>query len=104
MEGFLNWRIAPWLRRIITRVIAIVPALAVIIFFQDYGLGKLLILSQVILSIQLPFIVIPLVRFSGNKNLMGPFANGRMLASIAYAIAAILVVLNGWLIYSSVFL
>ncbi len=104
MEGFLNWRIKPWLRRIITRLIAIVPALAVIIFFQDYGLGKLLILSQVILSIQLPFIVIPLVRFSGNRELMGPFKNGRILASVSYVIATVLVILNGWLIYSSVFL
>ncbi len=104
MEGFLNWRIRPWLRRIITRLIAIVPALAVIIFFQDYGLGKLLVLSQVILSIQLPFIVIPLVRFSSNRNLMGSFVNGRVLASISYVIATILVVLNGWLIYSAVLL
>ncbi len=104
MEGFLKWRIKPWLRRIITRLIAIVPALAVIIFFQDYGLGKLLILSQVILSIQLPFIVIPLVRFSGNASLMGVFRNGKILASVSYVIATVLVVLNGWLIYSSVFL
>jgi manganese transport protein len=104
MEGFLNWRIAPWLRRIITRLIAIVPALAVILFFQDYGLGKLLVLSQVILSLQLPFIVIPLVRFSGDWGLMGPFTNGRMLASVSCGIAAILVVLNGWLIYSAIVL
>lgn len=104
MEGFLNWRIKPWLRRIITRLIAIVPALAVIIFFQDYGLGKLLILSQVILSIQLPFIVIPLVRFSGNADLMGPFKNGRVLAGVSYVIATVLVILNGWLIYSAVLL
>lgn len=104
MEGFLNWRIAPWLRRIITRLIAIVPALAVIIFFEDYGLGKLLVLSQVILSIQLPFIVIPLVKFSGDRNLMGSFVNGRVLASVSYAIATVLVVLNGWLIYSAVLL
>lgn len=104
MEGFLKWRIKPWLRRIITRLIAIVPALAVIIFFQDYGLGKLLILSQVILSIQLPFIVIPLVRFSGSESVMGSFKNGIVLSSVSYVIATVLVVLNGWLIYSSVFL
>jgi manganese transport protein len=104
MEGFLNWRIKPWLRRIITRLIAIVPALAVIIFFQDYGLGKLLVLSQVILSIQLPFIVIPLVRFSSNGALMGPFKNGRVLMGVSYVIATVLVVLNGWLIYSAVLL
>ncbi len=104
MEGFLSWRIKPWMRRMITRLIAIVPALAVILFFQDYGLGKLLILSQVVLSIQLPFVVIPLVWFTGKKDLMGPFVNGRVIASVSYAIAVILVVLNGWLIYSSVFL
>lgn len=104
MEGFLNWRIKPWLRRIITRLIAIVPALAVIIFFQDYGLGKLLVLSQVILSIQLPFIVIPLVRFSSNGALMGAFKNGRILMSVSYVIATVLVILNGWLIYSAILL
>ncbi len=104
MEGFLNWRIKPWLRRIITRLLAIVPALAVILFFQDYGLGKLLVLSQVVLSLQLPLIVIPLVRFSGDRTRMGPFVNGRILSSVSYVIAAVLVSLNGWLIYSAVLL
>ncbi len=104
MEGFLDLRIKPWLRRIITRTLAIIPALAVIIFFKGYGLGKLLVLSQVVLSIQLPFVVIPLVRFTGSKKIMGPFVNGALLSGISYVIASVLVVLNGWLIYSSVFL
>jgi manganese transport protein len=103
MEGFLNLRIKPWLRRIITRLIAILPALAVILFFQGFGVGKLLILSQVVLSVQLPFAVIPLVMFTSNKKKMGEFTNHIVLTAIASVIALFLVVLNVWLIYSSIF-
>ncbi|MCR4281121.1 MAG: Nramp family divalent metal transporter, partial [Candidatus Kaiserbacteria bacterium] len=100
MEGFLNLKMRPWLRRMTTRLLAIVPALAVILFFQDFGVGKLLILSQVVLSIQLPFAVIPLVMFTSDKKKMGDFANKMWLKITAYVIALCIVVLNMWLIYN----
>ncbi|MGA2034375.1 MAG: Nramp family divalent metal transporter, partial [Thermoguttaceae bacterium] len=75
MEGFLRFRIRPWLRRLITRAMAIVPAVAVIVSVGDEGAYKLLILSQVVLSLQLSFAVVPLIRFTGSKQKMGPFAN-----------------------------
>ncbi|MDP3965186.1 MAG: Nramp family divalent metal transporter [bacterium] len=103
MEGFLNLRMVAWLRRIITRLLAIIPALAVILFFQDFGVGKLLILSQVVLSIQLPFAVVPLVMFTSDKKEMGDFTNRLWLKITAYVIALCIVVLNMWLIYNLFF-
>ncbi|HXK38597.1 MAG TPA: Nramp family divalent metal transporter [Candidatus Paceibacterota bacterium] len=103
MEGFLNLRMVAWLRRIITRLLAIIPALAVILFFQDFGVGKLLILSQVVLSIQLPFAVVPLVMFTSDKKEMGGFVNRLWLKVTAYVIALCIVVLNMWLIYNLFF-
>ncbi|OHA26659.1 MAG: divalent metal cation transporter [Candidatus Taylorbacteria bacterium RIFCSPHIGHO2_02_FULL_46_13] len=103
MEGFLNLKMRAWLRRIITRLLAIIPALAVILFFQDFGVGKLLILSQVVLSIQLPFAVVPLVMFTSNKKEMGSFVNRLWLKVTAYVIALCIVVLNMWLIYNLFF-
>src|SRR3989344_4219865 len=103
MEGFLNLRMVAWLRRIITRLLAIIPALAVILFFQDFGVGKLLILSQVVLSIQLPFAVVPLVMFTSDKERMGSFVNRLWLKVTAYVIALCIVVLNMWLIYNLFF-
>jgi manganese transport protein len=99
MEGFLNIRLQPWLRRLITRAIAIVPAAAVTILYGASGTGKLLILSQVILSLQLPFAVVPLVRFTSEKRKMGVFVAPRWLTAIAAITAAIIIVLNLKLIY-----
>ncbi len=103
MEGFLNIKVRPWLRRMITRCLAIIPAVIIVIFFGDFGVGKLLVLSQVILSIQLPFAVIPLVLFTSNKEKMGIFANNMLVKVIAGACAIFIVALNVWLIYSIIF-
>ena len=94
MEGFLNIRLAPWLRRLITRLIAIVPAVCVIGFFGEGKTTDLLIWSQVILSMQLSFAVIPLLIFTGSKSKMGRFVNPLWIKVLAYVSAAIIVVLN----------
>ncbi len=94
MEGFLDIRLAPWLRRLITRLMAIVPAAAVTLLYGDEGTAKLLIFSQVILSLQLPFAVIPLVMFTASRKKLGPLAAPRWLTLSAALIAAIIVSLN----------
>lgn len=98
MEGFLDIRLPPWLRRLITRLIAIVPAVIVTALYGERGVGSLLILSQVILSLQLSFAVIPLVQFTGERPKMGSFANGPMLRVAAWTVAVVIVALNGWLL------
>jgi manganese transport protein len=98
MEGFLDIRLPPWMRRLLTRMVAIVPAVVVIAVWGDGATGELLLLTQVVLSLQLPFAVIPLVQFTGSRHLMGPFANGIVLRVIAVTIACALVVLNGKLV------
>jgi len=98
MEGFLNIRLRPWLRRLITRLVAIVPAAFTAIFFGESGTAKLLILSQVILSVQLSFAVFPLVRFTSERAKMGEFTNVPWLKVLAYATAALIALLNAWLI------
>ncbi len=98
MEGFLNIRIRPWLRRLITRAIAIVPAALTAIFFGEHGTAQLLILSQVILSLQLSFAVFPLVRFTSERAKMGEFTNPRWLKILAYSVAFIIAALNAWLL------
>jgi len=98
MEGFLNIRLRPWLRRLITRGIAIVPAAVVAIVYGESGTARLLVLSQVILSMQLSFAVFPLVRFTSDPIKMGPFVNSRWLKALAYLVAAIIAALNGWLL------
>ena len=98
MEGFLNLRIRPWLRRLITRAIAIVPAVIVAILYGDSGTAKLLILSQVILSLQLSFAVFPLVRFTSDRVKMGEFVNPRWLKVSAYCVAFVIATLNAWLL------
>ena len=102
MEGFINLRLRPWLRRLITRLVAIVPALIVVIIDGERGTDSLLILSQVILSMQLPFAVIPLVMFTSDRRLMGPFVSPRWLSSLAWATAVVIVALNAWLLYQTV--
>jgi manganese transport protein len=98
MEGFLDIRLPAWLRRLITRLIAIVPAVIVTALYGERGAAGLLILSQVILSLQLSFAVVPLVRFTGERRKMGEFANGRLLSAGAWSVAAVIVGLNGWLL------
>ena len=102
MEGFINLRIRPWLRRLITRGIAIVPAIAVVALYGERGTGPLLILSQVILSLQLPFAVFPLVRFVSSREKMGTFAIGTGTRVLAWSVAGIIAVLNGWLLWQIV--
>jgi manganese transport protein len=98
MEGFLNIRIRPWLRRLITRAIAIVPAAIVAILYGESGTARLLILSQVILSLQLSFAVFPLVMFTSDRAKMGEFVNPRWLKALAYTIAVVIASLNSWLL------
>jgi manganese transport protein len=97
MEGFLNLRLAPWLRRLTTRLIAIIPALISIIFFGERSTGSLLVLSQVVLSLQLSFAVFPLVMFTSDPCLMGRFVNPPWLKIIAWSVAIIIAGLNLWL-------
>src|SRR5438132_1252419 len=98
MEGFLNIRLRPWLRRLITRAIAIIPAAIVAILYGESGTAKLLVLSQVILSMQLSFAVFPLVRFTSDKLKMGQFVNPLWLKLLAYTVAVIIGGLNIWLL------
>jgi manganese transport protein len=102
MEGFLNIRIRPWLRRMITRLIAIVPAVIVAILGGESGTARLLILSQVVLSLQLSFAVFPLVMFTSDKLKMGEFVNPLWLKVLAYLVATVIAVLNVWLLFSTV--
>ena len=97
MEGFLDIRLAPWARRLITRVAAIVPAVIVAMLYGEGGTAKLLILSQVVLSLQLPFAVVPLVMFTSDKAKMGNFANAGWLKLAAWFITFVIVGLNGFL-------
>jgi manganese transport protein len=99
MEGFLNLRLRPWLRRLITRLIAIVPAVIVTLLYGTSGTAKLLIFSQVILSVQLSFAVVPLVVFTGDKKRMGEFASPPWLKATAWITAALIAVLNAVLLY-----
>ncbi|WP_445488482.1 Nramp family divalent metal transporter [Rhodopseudomonas sp. RCAM05734] len=94
MEGFINLRVAPWLRRMITRMIAIVPAVIVTLWYGEKASGQLLILSQVVLSLQLPFAVVPLVLFTASKSKMGPFVAPRWITALAALTAAIIIALN----------
>ena len=98
MEGFLNIRLRPWLRRLITRVIAIVPAIVVTAFWGERGTANLLIFSQVILSMQLSFAVFPLVMFTSDKLKMGEFANAPWLKYLSWFTALLIAVLNAWLL------
>jgi manganese transport protein len=98
MEGFLNIRLPAWLRRLITRGIAIVPAVIVTALYGERGTGALLILSQVILSLQLSFAVVPLVQFTADRAKMGSFASGPVLKGTAWLVAVAIAGLNGWLL------
>jgi manganese transport protein len=101
MEGFINIRLRPWLRRLITRLIAIIPAVIVVWLYGEKGTGQLIILSQVVLSLQLPFAVFPLVMFTGDPHKMGAFANPWWLKAIAWPTAVIIAVLNAYLLWQT---
>jgi manganese transport protein len=98
MEGFLHLRLQPWLRRLVTRSLAIVPAALVIGIAGENKATSLLILSQVVLSFQLPFAIIPLVQFTSDRNQMGEFVNRRWVTVVAWAVAGVVIALNGLLL------
>ena len=102
MEGFIHIKIAQWKRRLITRGIAIVPTILVVAAMGSQGTEKLLILSQVILSLQLSFAVLPLVMFTGNRKYMGEFVNGPWLQRLAWLTAVVIIGLNAWLLIQTV--
>jgi len=97
MEGFLQLRLRPWLRRLLTRSVAIIPAVFTVVTLGDNGTLGLLILSQVILSMQLPFAVIPLIRFTSSRAVMGDFVNRTWVKVVAWSMALLIVALNFWL-------
>jgi manganese transport protein len=98
MEGFIHIRLSPWLRRLITRSLAIIPTIIVVAVMGEQGTEKLLILSQVILSFQLSFAVVPLVIFTGDRKRMGEFVNARWLQALAWTTAVVIAGLNVWLL------
>lgn len=101
MEGFLNLKLKPWLRRLITRLIAVIPAFFVTLFYGEKGTSELLVLSQVILSMQLSFAVIPLVMFTNDKLKMGRFVNKKWFRILVWIISMIIVILNLYLLFES---
>lgn len=103
MEGFLNIRLKPWVRRLVTRLIAIIPAVLVIAIVGEKGTADLLILSQVILSLQLSFAVIPLVMFTSDKRKMGSLVAPKWLVVLSWIVAVIIAVLNAYLLYGTFF-
>ena len=98
MEGFLDIRLRPWLRRLITRALAITPAFIVVALWGQSGTAKLIILSQVVLSMQLSFATFPLVKFTSERAKMGEFVNARWLKWLAYVVAYLIAALNVWLL------
>ena len=102
MEGFLQIRLAPWVRRLVTRMVALVPAAGVTLFYGEAETGKLLILSQVVLSLQLPFAIVPLVQFTASRTKMGALVSPRWLTAMAILIAVLIIALNAKLVYDFV--
>jgi manganese transport protein len=96
MEGFVHMKVAAWLRRLITRTIAIVPTIVVVAYYGEHGTEKLLLLSQVILSLQLSFAVVPLVIFTSSRRHMGQFVNAPWVNGLAWCVAGLIMGLNGW--------
>ena len=103
MEGFLNIRLRPWLRRLVTRLIAIIPALITVYLYGERGAGQLLVLSQVILSLQLPFAVFPLVLFTGDRSKMGELVAPKWMLVLAWPVAVLIAALNVWLLWQTFF-
>ncbi|AKD56141.1 Nramp family divalent metal transporter [Spirosoma radiotolerans] len=102
MEGFINLRVKPWIRRLITRLVAIIPALIVAVLYGERGTSELLVLSQVVLSLQLSFAVVPLVLFTNSKAKMGRFANPLWIKALSWAVAVLIIGLNGYLLWDTV--
>ena len=102
MEGFLNLRLKPWVRRLITRLVAVVPALIVAILYGEKGTGQLLVFSQVVLSLQLSFAVVPLVLFTNDKLKMGVFVNRPWVRVVSWAVAGLIIALNVFLLWQTV--
>lgn len=102
MEGFVNIRLTPWLRRLITRLIAIIPAVIVTALYGEGGVQDLLVFSQVALSLQLPFAVVPLIKFTSDKTKMGVFVNKMWLNVLSWLIAIVIILLNVFLIVQTV--
>ena len=102
MEGFLNVRLRPWVRRLVTRGLAIVPAAVCAALYGESGTTKLIVFSQVVLSLQLPFAVVPLVMFTNDRKKMGEFVNAPWLRVLAWAVAGLIIVLNVKLLYDFV--
>ncbi|MFF7708245.1 Nramp family divalent metal transporter [Pseudomonas sp. NPDC007930] len=98
MEGFLDLRMPSWARRLLTRGLAVIPVVAITAWYGEHGTAKLLVLSQVILSMQLPLAVIPLVKFVADRRLMGPLVAGPLLSALAWGISGLIVGLNGYLL------
>ena len=101
MEGFLNIRLKPWVRRLITRAVAILPAFIVTFMYGEKGIASLLVLSQVILSMQLSFAVIPLILFTNDRHKMGQFVNSFVLKCVVWVVAGIILSLNLYLLYTT---
>jgi len=99
MEGFINLKIPCYQRRLITRALALGPALVGVLWLGEGSVGRLLVLTQVVLTVQLPFAIYPLIRFTSNRKLMGPFASGPLLAGIAWFIFAVIIAANSWLMW-----
>ena len=102
MEGFLNIRLKPWVRRLLTRAVAVVPAIVVASLYGDSGTAKLLVFSQVVLSLQLPFAVIPLVSFVSDRKKMGDLVISRWVAALAWVVAGVILALNFWMLAKTV--
>jgi manganese transport protein len=102
MEGFLDLKIPCWQRRLITRGLALGPAFLGVWWFGDGGVGKMLVLSQVVLSFQLPFAMWPLIRFTSSRALMGGFANGTLVKLLAWGLFGVISAANVWLVASAV--
>lgn len=98
LGGFLDLHIPCWLRRVITRGLALIPALAGLLWLGDHAVGKMLVLTQVILSLQLPFAIFPLIRFTSNREIMGAFASSMPVRVMAWGLFALIVAANIWLV------
>lgn len=101
MEGFLDLKMQPWARRLISRMLAVIPALIVVAAYGSAGTYKLLILSQVILSLQLPFAIIPLIHFTSDKRRMGKFSNSSLISAASWIAASFIIALNIWLVWTT---
>ncbi|MBC7532076.1 MAG: divalent metal cation transporter, partial [Oligoflexus sp.] len=99
LEGFLNLKIPCWQRRIITRGLALAPALTGVLIWGEQSIGRMLVLSQVVLSLQLPFVIFPLLKFASSTDLMKEFAIGTKMKILGWAVFVVISGANAWLLY-----